>query len=167
MPRPFDISTASPATVSQVHAAFADQDYWQARLAEYGRGSIRLDYLVVEDGSVLVATIQDLRNDVLPALIAKAVPGDLLVRREETWRVADGGDLHGDVVITASGAPISGVATALVGATPEGSVLSFRGTVQVTVPVIGGQIEKYISSKITEEIPGVQRFTTRWISRNG
>ena len=33
--------------------------------------------------------------------------------------------------------------------------------------LIGGQIEKYISSQITEEIPGVQRFTTRWISENG
>ena len=164
MPRPFDVSTASPATVAQVHSAFADQDYWQARLAEYGGGSIRLDSLVVQDGSVHVATTQDLRNDALPGLIAKAVPGDLKVLRQETWRVVETGDLHGDVVIRTSGAPISGVATALVSATAEGSLLSFRGTVQVRVPLIGGQIEKYISAQITEEIPGVQRFTTRWIS---
>lgn len=167
MPRPFDISTASPATVDQVHAAFADQDYWQARLAEYGGGSISLDSLVVDAGSVVVATIQDLRNDVLPALIAKAVPGDLKVLRKETWRVVSDEGLHGDVVITTSGAPISGVATALVSATPAGSLLTFRGTVQVSVPLIGGQIEKYISSQIIKEIPGVQRFTTRWIQNGG
>lgn len=167
MPRPFDVSTASPVTVEQVHSAFADEGYWQARLAEYGRGSIKLDSLVVEDESLFVATTQDLRNDVLPGVVAKAVPGDLKVMRKETWRVAGGGHLHGDVVITASGAPISGVATALVTATPQGSLLTFRGTVQVKVPLIGGPIEKYISSQITEEIPGVQRFTTEWISQNG
>jgi hypothetical protein len=45
-------------------------------------------------------------------------------------------------------------------------LLRFTGTVQVKVPLIGGQIEKYLSSKIGEEIPGVQRFTARWISGN-
>ena len=116
---------------------------------------------------MFVGTTQDLRHDGLPVLIAKAMPGDLKVVREETWRVTGDDELHGNVVITTSGAPISGVATARVSPTAEGSVLHFRGTVQVKVPLIGGQIEKYISSQIAEEIPGVQRFTTRWISENG
>ena len=99
-------------------------------------------------------------------LIAKAMPGDLKVVREETWRVTDDAELHGDVVITTSGAPISGSAVAVVSPTAAGSLLRFTGTVRVKVPLIGGQIEKYISSQISEEIPGVQRFTTRWISGN-
>lgn len=165
MPRPFDISTASPATVEQVHAAFADADYWRDRLAEYGGGSIRLDSLDVVDGSVCVATTQDMRNNSLPVLIAKIVPGDLLVMRKETWRV-ERDELHGDVVITTQGAPIAGSATALVAPTADGSLLRFRGSVHVKVPLIGGQIEKYIGSQISEEIPGVQRFTTRWIAEN-
>ncbi len=165
MPRAFDISTPSPATVDQVHAAFADRDYWRDRLTEFGGDSIRLDALDIDGGSITVATTQDLRNNTLPVLIAKVVPGDLLVIRKETWRV-DGDELHGDVVITTQGAPISGSAAALVAPTAEGSTLRFRGSVQVKVPLLGGQIEKYISSQITEEIPGVQRFTTRWISGN-
>jgi hypothetical protein len=166
MPRPFDVSTPSPATVGQVHAAFADEGYWRARLAEYGGDSIRLESLAVGEGSVFVGTTQEMRHDGLPVLIAKAMPGDLKVVREETWHVTDDDELHGDVVITTSGAPISGVATARVSANGEGSVLRFTGTVQVKVPLIGGQIEKYISSQISEEIPGVQRFTARWISEN-
>jgi hypothetical protein len=165
MPRRFDVSTATPATVAQVHAAFADEDYWRARLCHYGGESIVLDSLVVGERSVLVSSVQDLRNDVLPGLIARAVPGDLKVTREETWRVA-GDELHGDVVITASGAPLSGVATAVVSPTGQGAVLRFTGTVHMKVPLIGGPIEKYISSQIVEEIPGVQRFTTRWILEN-
>lgn len=166
MPRPFDVSTASPATVEQVHAAFRDPRYWQARLTEYGSGSIRLDSLVVDDASLYVATTQDLRNQALPGLVAKAVRGDLTVVRKETWRLADG-TLRGDVVITASGAPISGAADATVSPTTGGSVLRFAGTVAAKVPLIGGQIERFISSKIHDEIPGVQGFTTRWILANG
>jgi hypothetical protein len=166
MPRPFDVSTASAATVDQVYAAFADRDYWRDRLAEFGGDSIRLDSLVVDAGSVFVGTTQDLRNDALPGLIAKAVPGSLKVIREETWRHGDDGVIHGDVVITTSGAPISGTADAVVSPSGTGSLLRFEGKVQVKVPLIGGQIEKYISSQIVEEIPAVQCFTTRWITEN-
>lgn len=167
MPRSFDISTGSSATVAQVHAAFADERYWQARLAEYGGDSIRLESLIVGDGSVFVGTVQDMRSDGLPSLIAKVAPSDLTVLREETWRVADNDDLLGDVVITTRGAPISGSATASVTSAASGSVLRFAGTVRVKVPLVGGQIEKYISSQIAEEIPGMQRFTTAWIAENG
>ena len=79
MPRGFDVSTESSATVAEVHSAFGNADYWRDRLAVFGGDSIRLDSLVVEGGSVVVGTTQDLRNDVLPGLIAKAVPGDLKV----------------------------------------------------------------------------------------
>jgi hypothetical protein len=166
MPRPFDISTASPATVEQVRAAFASPDYWRDRLSEYGGDSIRLDALDVDAGSISVSTTQDMRNNSLPPLIANVVPGNLLVIRNEVWRVADD-ELRGEVVITTRGAPIQGSANALVAPTADGSLLRFSGSVHVKVPLIGGQIEKYISSQITEEIPGVQRFTTRWIAGHG
>ena len=164
MPRGFDVSTESPATVAEVHSAFRDADYWRDRLVEFGGDSIRLDSLVVEGDSVFVSTTQNLGNDVLPGLIAKAVPGDLRVHRAETWHLTDSGVLHGDVVMQTSGAPISGAATALVSPIPVGSVLRFTGTVHMKVPIIGGPIEKYISTRITQEIPGVQRFTTRWLT---
>jgi hypothetical protein len=164
--RSFDVSTASPATVDQVQAAFASRDYWRDRLAEYGGESIRLDSLEVDGGAVSVRTIQDMRSNALPVVIAKVVPGDLLVMRSEIWQVR-GDELHGEVVITARGAPISGNATAVVAPASDGSTLRFCGSVQAKVPLIGGQIEKYIGSQITDEIPGVQRFTSRWIAENG
>lgn len=166
MPKGFDVSTESSATVDEIHSAFRDADYWRDRLAVFGGDSIRLDSLVVEGGTITVSTTQNLGNDVLPGLLAKAIPGDLKVLREETWHLTDGQVLHGDVVMTTSGAPLSGVATALISPIPAGSVLRFTGTVHMKVPLIGGPIEKYISTQIAEEIPGVQRFTTRWLTEN-
>lgn len=165
MPRPFDVSTDSSATVAEVRSAFSDETYWQARLTEYGGDSIRLESLVVEAGSVFVSTVQDLRADGLPTLVARIAPHDLTVVREEKWRFGDD-ELRGDVVITTRGAPISGSADVSVSPTQQGSVLRFTGTVRVKVPLIGGQIEKYIGTQIAQEIPGMQRFTTRWIAEN-
>ncbi|WP_099023351.1 DUF2505 domain-containing protein [Mycolicibacterium palauense] len=168
MPRPFDVSTESPATVAQIRSAFADEEYWRARLAVYGGDTITLDSLVVgADDAIEVVTSQDLRHDVLPGLLARAFPGDLMVIRKETWRIAEEGRVVGDVDITASGAPIAGVGSALLAPAGQGSLLRFTGTVQVRLPLIGGQIEKWIGGQVAEEIPGVQRFTSTWIAENG
>ena len=63
MPRSFDVSADSLATVEQVHSAFSDEDYWLARLATLN-GSTALESLTVDDDqTVRVATAQDLGRD--------------------------------------------------------------------------------------------------------
>ena len=52
MPRSFDVSFESPASVEQVHAAFSDEDYWLARLAAFGADST-LDSLIVDADSTV------------------------------------------------------------------------------------------------------------------
>jgi hypothetical protein len=167
MPRSFDVSTDSPASVEEIHSAFSDEQYWLARLAAYGGDTITLDSLIVDDdGIVAVATTQDLRHDLLPGVLAKVFPGDLKVVRKEIWRPIDGRRVHGDVRITAFGAPASGVGSAVLAPIADGSRLRFSGTLQVRIPLVGGTIEKYIAGQIVEEIPEVQRFTTNWISQH-
>jgi hypothetical protein len=167
MPRSFDVSTDTPASVEEIHSAFSDEQYWLARLAAYGGDTITLDSLVVDDdGIVAVATTQDLRHDLLPGVLAKVFPGDLKVVRKEIWRPIDGRRVHGDVSITASGAPALGVGSAVLAPIADGSRLRFSGTLQVRIPLVGGRIEKYIAGQIAEEIPEVQRFTTNWVSEH-
>jgi hypothetical protein len=168
MPRSFDVSTETTASVEAVHSAFSHERYWLARLAAYGGDAMTLDSLVVDaDGTVAVATTQDLRHDLLPGPLAKVFPGDLKVLREETWRPVDGREVRGEVSIKAFGAPASGVGTAVLAPIAQGSRLRFTGTLQVRIPLIGGTIEKYIGGQIVEEIPEVQRFTTDWIAEHG
>jgi Protein of unknown function (DUF2505) len=167
VPRSFDVSTDTPASVEEIHSAFSDEQYWLARLAAYGGDTMTLDTLVVDaDGTVAVATTQDLRHELLPGVLAKVFPGDLTVLRKEIWRPIDGRRIHANVSITASGVPASGVGSAVLAPIAEGSRLRFAGTLEVRIPLVGGRIEKYIGGQIAEEIPEVQRFTTNWISAN-
>src|SRR6201996_8029967 len=123
MPRSFDVSVDSPASVDQVHAAFSAEEYWLARL-ETLNGSTALESLVVDDDqTVRVATTQDLGRDLLPGIVAKFYRRDLKVRHTETWRPIDG-QLRGKIGVTVSGAPGSGSGTALVAPTQDGSRLT-------------------------------------------
>lgn len=168
MPRPFDVQTDSPAGVDEIFAAFGDKNYWHARIAEFGGGATTLDTLDVgADGSVAVATTQDLRHDLLPRPLTKVFRGNLSIRRTEAWRRSEDGEVSGAVTISASGVPGSGAGDAALVALPDGSRLTLRGTVEVKIPLVGGRVEKVICDQIVVEIPQLQRFTSDWIAQHG
>lgn len=164
MPRSFDISTDSPASVEQVHAAFSREDYWVARHAAFHLAAT-LDSLVVEeDGTVAVRATQHLGRQLLPAMVAKIVPGALKILHSETWKPVGDRRVHGHVSISAPAAFGSGHAEAWLAPVDNGSRLQFATTVEVKVPLAGGKIESYVGSRLAENIPAIQRFTTTWIT---
>jgi Protein of unknown function (DUF2505) len=163
MPRSFDVSADSSATVEQVHSAFRDEDYWLARLATLN-GSTALESLIVDDDqTVRVATTQDLGRDLLPGVVAKFYRRDLKVRHTETWTPIDG-QLRGIIGVAVSGAPGSGSGTALVAPTQNGSRLTFAGTVEFKVPLVGGTIESFIAREFARGIPDIQQFIAKWVT---
>ena len=168
MPRPFDVAAVTSAAMQEVFAAFSSRRYWLDRLAAYGGDSMTLDSLDVDSGgAVAVASTQDLRHDLLPGGIAKILPGDLKVLRTEIWRPVAEDRVLGEVHIAARGVPASGVGSAVLAPDGSGSRLTLSGTVEIKIPLVGGRIEKLIAAQIAEQIPEVQRFTTRWIADHG
>jgi hypothetical protein len=166
MPRSFDLVAESPASVELIHAAFGDEQYWLARLAAFG-GVTTLDTLIVDaDGTVTVATTQDLRHQRLPAVVAKFIPGALKLQRKETWRPIGGRQLRGEVNFSVPGDLGSGLGQALLAPVGNGSRLSFAATVEVKVPLVAGKIESYIAGQLAEQIPQMHRFTTTWIAQH-
>lgn len=163
MPRSFDVSADSRATVEQVHSAFSDEDYWLARLATLN-GSTALESLIVDDDrTVRVTTTQDLGRDLLPGVVAKFYRRDLRVRHSETWRPIEG-QLRGKISVVVFGAPGSGSGTALVAPTQNGSRLTFEGTVEFKVPLVGGTIESFIAREFARGIPDIQHFVAKWVT---
>jgi Protein of unknown function (DUF2505) len=165
MPRSFDVSADSPATVEQVHSAFSDEGYWLARLATMN-GSTALESLIVDDDqTVRVATTQDLGRDLVPGIVAKFYRRDLKVRHTETWRPI-GGQLRGEINVAVSGAPGSGSGAALVAPTQHGSRMTFEGSVEFKVPLVGGTIESFIAREFARGIPDIQHFITKWVTEH-
>jgi hypothetical protein len=166
VPRSFDFSIESPASVEQIRSAFSEEDYWLARLAEFG-GFGRLDSLIIgTDGSVTVAVIHDLRHDGLPGVVAKFFPRDWQVVQNETWSPIDDGRVRGEVSAVTHGAPGSGRGTALLAPAQNGSRMKCTATVEFRVPLVGGTIESVMGRLLVQQISVIQRFTTKWITEH-
>jgi len=160
----FDLSIESPVSAEQVFSAFADEDYWHARLASYTAGTGRLESLVTNaDGNVTVSTTVSLLRDRLPKLITQLVGGDMKIVWDEAWAVIGPSRARGDIRIAMVRTPISGFGTALVTPAGRGSLLKYTATVEVKVPLVGGKMEKYIGGQLAVPIRRIQGFTTEWI----
>ena len=167
MPRSFDVSVESPASVEQVHSRVQRRGLLAGPVRGLRRQPTTLDSLIVDaDGTVTVTTTQDLRHDGLPGLVAKFYPGDLKILNTETWRPIGGRRVSGEVSVAVAGAPGSGRGAALLAPSGNGSQLSFNATVEFKVPLVGGKIESYLAGQLAERIPEIQRFTTVWITEH-
>lgn len=166
MPRSFEVIFESPATVEQVHGAFGDRSYWQARIEAFG-GTKTLDALDVDpDGRVRVVVTEDLRHGALPGMLAKVYRGDLNIVTTEVWTPAGDGRVDGDISVAVTGAPGSGTGTAVLERAGTGSRLALNGTIRFKVPLVGGPIETFLAREFSQGIPEIQRFTTKWLGEN-
>jgi hypothetical protein len=167
MPRSFDISVDYEASVEQVLGAFADRQYWLARLADSGVDDATLNSLqVADDGGVAVATTQVLRSDRLPGVVAQFHRGDLSIERQETWTPATDGQATATVDGAITGAPVSltGAATLKKKGPGGGARLDFHVAVDVRIPLVGGKIERLIGGQLVDLVIAEQRFTTTWLA---
>ncbi|BBY17912.1 DUF2505 domain-containing protein [Mycolicibacterium litorale] len=168
MPRSFDLAADYEGTVEEVHRAFADEQYWLARLADSGADAATLDAMTVgEDGSIDVTTTQILRADRLPGVVAQFHRGDLSIQREETWTGVRDGVANATVTGSIPGAPVTLTGTAVLAPSAAGGArLELKVTVEVRVPLVGGKIENFIGTGLVDLIIAEQRFTTVWITEN-
>jgi hypothetical protein len=167
MPRSFALSLAAPVGVEEILAAFADRDYWQARLIAFDSGTATLDRLsVAPDGGVTAALTVSLFSNRLPRVVAALAPGDLRMSRTETWRPVSPGRADGTIEVAVPGAPVSAVGKVSLTSADTGAQLDFSTTVQVDIPLVGGQVENFILGRLGDEISAVQRFTDNWILTN-
>jgi hypothetical protein len=165
MPRPFDVSVSSPASVDEVHTAFSTEGYWLARLGTMAGGTTLESLVVDDDRTIHVTTTQDLGRDLLPGIVSRFYRRDIKVRSIETW-TPSGDQLRGEITVAVTGAPGAGSAAASVAPTATGSLLTLNGKVEFKVPLVGGTVESFIAREFANGIPDIQAFTARWVSEH-
>ncbi len=160
-------------SVEEVHRAFQEAQYWQARLAD-----TPVDVATVEsmrfggesgsDGTIEVVTLQRVHSHNLPGLVTQLHRGDLCVKREETWGPLTDGAATASISGSILDTPVNVWGTAVLAPNAEsgGARQTFRITIQVRAPIIGGKIEKLIGTSLAELVTREQRFTSEWITNN-
>lgn len=168
MPRSFELSADYDVSVAQVRAAFGDEAYWLARLADSGADTATLDSMSTDaDGRTEVSTTQAVSRDRLPGLVAQLHRGDLTIVRGERWGPVRDGAARGHVTGKVSTAPASLSGEAVLAPSPTGCRLQAAATVHVDIALVGGKIEDIIGAKLAELMTHEQRFTSSWIAEPG
>lgn len=167
MARSFDLSVEYSASVEQVHAAFADEGYWNERLAGSGADTATLDSLKSDGGALEIVTTQVLRSDRLPGIVSQFHRGDLRIVRTEKWSAISGGASEGTVVGSIPGAPVTLAGTARLHTGAKGSRQDLKVSVEVKIPLVGGKIEGFVGGKLMDLLSAEQRFTSGWIGTHG
>ncbi|BBZ00916.1 hypothetical protein MCHIJ_03530 [Mycolicibacterium chitae] len=164
MPRSFDLSANYQGSVTQVHSAFADEQYWLARLADSGADEATLDTLDLSaDGAIVVATTQVLRADRMPGFVTQFHQGDLQIKREEKWSAVVADRSTASVAARIPGAPASVTGSGNLVPDGAGSKADLKVTVEVKIPLVGGKVEGFIGTQLVDLLISEQRFTTAWI----
>jgi hypothetical protein len=165
MPHSFNIVSESAASVKEIHAAFARENYWLDRLA--GDAASTLDWFDAgPEGVVEVHITQHLGRQILPPLVANFVPGDLTLLYRETWRPAGDGQVRGESHVSVSGGLGSSRANNWLTPAGTSSQLRSAGKVHVKIPLVGGKLEKMIGASLVNSIPATLHFTTTWIAEH-
>lgn len=167
MTKTFDCSVESPVSVQQIHAAYSDRNYWEARLSPHKEMVELRSFDVDASGTVRATVVQDLRNAVLPPPFGKLYPRGLELVQSETWTIDQGDTVRGEIRLKAHGAPGSGRTSVLIAPSRNGERLDCSATVQVKVPLLGGKLESLFGRQMMDQIPATLSFITEWIGERG
>jgi hypothetical protein len=162
MARRIEHHTTSPHSAEKVFDALVDETYLRDRLAEIGGTNAEL----VMFTTTAVRTSYQLRQGVpaehLPSMAKSLLGGDLVIQRIENWAA-----LAGTVEVTLGGVPgrLDGAFT--ITDNGSGSKLTLTGEVKVSIPLMGGKLEKLIAEQVAVLLDKESEFTSEWLANRG
>jgi hypothetical protein len=147
-----------PEPPDRIREILTDPTYLQAKLHAIGGPHAEL---VSRDTNAQHTTIvlhQTVPAGALPSFVRSLLPGDVTIRRTETW-TDTGGTVHSVV----DGAPGTITGTMRLDPDAAGSVLSMQLEATVPVPLFGGKVEKSIINGISKLMDSEHAFTLQWL----
>ena len=161
MAKSFDYSEQIAYPIDRVHGTVTDRAFWQHRFEEAP------EKLTLDDSrgpGTLTATMRDtIGASSLPGLVRKVVSGELKVERADEWGALDGDHADGRINGSSTGIPVKIDCTSVLRASGDVTVLDVSGTVQVKIPLVGGQIESLVRKLIGDMIGQDRDAIEKWL----
>lgn len=139
--------TDFPYPFEQVLAALTGEDAIRRRLAEIGGKDAELLSHENSASTIHYRMRQGIPSDKLPGVVRGVHSGDLHVEREQRWEV-NGQTATGPATANVSGVPGSITAHSELRQDGDGASLTINGEVKVSVPLVGGKIERTIAGQV-------------------
>lgn len=161
MPSRFEHRASFAAPVDTVHATLVDEAFLTARLRDIGgKGAALLDHRTSADG-VAIRLRQGVDAKHLPSAARSILSGDLVVEREERWQ---GHESAGRATI--NGAPAEIRFRGRLGQRGTGAEYLVSAEVKVSIPLIGGKIEKVVADQVTKLLAAEAEYAEKWLAEH-
>lgn len=158
----FSHSARIEAHLESVFSAYGDEAFWRDRMATVGTAADTLDDFVTTGDSTTVTITQYIPDEDIPDLARKVLPGQLTIVRTSTYTGFDGQRFSGTARAEAAGGLgiISGGAEAV----SDGGVAleSVSGQAKVSVPLLGGKLEKLVVGHLNRLFEAEYKQLNRW-----
>jgi hypothetical protein len=162
MARRIEHHTTSPHSAEKVFGAMVDETYLRDRLAAIGGKDAALETFSSADGKASYQLRQGVPAEHLPSVAKSLLGGDLVIKRIENWAAG-----AGTVEVTINGVPgrLDGAFT--ITDNGSGSKLTLTGEVKVSIPLMGGKLEKLIAEQVAVLLDKESEFTSEWLANRG
>ncbi|HEY7593770.1 MAG TPA: DUF2505 domain-containing protein [Actinophytocola sp.] len=152
---------AAPA--DKVYDTLTDEAFLSERLRDIGgKGAALLDHS--RDGDrVSFRMRQGVDASRLPGAVRSILNGDLVVEREERWQ-PDGGHHAGTSRVTIAGVPGEIKGRSRIAGTGAEATLVITAQVKVSIPLIGGKLEKVVAEQVGKLLAAEAEYAQKWLA---
>jgi Protein of unknown function (DUF2505) len=161
MPTRFEHRASLAAPVDTVYATLVDEAFLTARLRDIGgKNAALLEHRVSDDG-VDLRLRQGVDANRLPGPVKSILSGDLVVEREERWRGHEASNRA-----TINGVPAEIKSRTRLTAAGDGTELVISAEARVSIPLLGGKIEKVVAEQVTKLLAAESEYTEKWLAEH-
>jgi len=162
MARRIEHHTTSPHSAEKVFGALVDETYLRDRLAEIGGTNAGLVTFTTTETRTSYQLRQGVPAEHLPSMAKSLLGGDLVIQRVENWAA-----LAGTVEVTINGVPGRMDGAFTLADNGSGSKLTLTGEIKVSIPLMGGKLEKLIAEQVAVLLDKESEFTSEWLANRG
>jgi len=144
----FEITDQYSQDIDAVFAAFMNPDFVKARSEAVGAHNIDVT-VSEEDGVYTLTIIREMPSDA-PGALKKFIPAWSKTTQVETWKGDAGGPYAGTTEANVDGVSVSITGSMKLSASGSGSVNVTETLIKVSIPFVGGKMEKFAGSASKE-----------------
>ncbi len=138
------------ATPDDVFAMITDKAFREdvCKAAGALSWSVEVDTAGAAGSAGASVTVRRVMPADVPDMVKKLVGETIEVVQTEQWEPADGAVRRAEVLVEISGQPAKMTGTATISPNGAGAVLAVDGDLKVTIPLLGGKLEKEVARGI-------------------
>jgi uncharacterized protein YndB with AHSA1/START domain len=153
------------AEIETVYALITDPDFVTRKYVALGGTDVAVDSSAEDDGGCEVVTKRTVTVD-LPGFAKRVMTPSNTTVQIETWAAADGlGNRVCTYSVEVQGIPSRITGTVTLSADAGGTKQEIRAEVKVSIPLIGGKLEKFGVDTGTKDIDAQAAFTVAELAR--